>query len=263
VRLLILVAALLCVGQVHAALDWDTALNGAQRSEKNKQRDQYRNPRATLEFFGLREDMSVVEISPGGGWYTEILTPLVREKGKLYAAHYSLNGPSPYYRKSLGKFLTKLGEGKSFYQEVIVTQLQPPFIAEPAPAGSADLVLTFRNVHNWINSETVVAVLAAAYKALKPGGVLGVVEHRAVPGTSVLALAESGYVLQKQTIDLVEAAGFKLAASSEINANPLDTTDHPEGVWTLPPGLRLGEVNREQYLAIGESDRMTLKFIKP
>jgi predicted methyltransferase len=263
VRIIVLLIALLAVGQVHAGFDWDTALEGAQRSEANKQRDQYRHPRATLEFFGLGEGMTVVEISPGGGWYTEILTPLLRDNGKFYAAHYALNSPRAYYRNSLGKFLTKLGEGKNFYQQVIVTQLQPPLIAETAPAGTADLVLTFRNVHNWLNAGTVDAMLGAAYKALKPGGVLGVVEHRAKPGASVLNGSDSGYVLQKQTIDLVEAAGFKLAAKSEINANPLDTTDHPEGVWTLPPSLALGEANRDKYLAIGESDRMTLKFIKP
>lgn len=262
-RILIAIVALLSVGQANAALDWQTALDGAQRSDANKQRDQYRHPRATLEFFGLREDMTVVEISPGGGWYTEVLTPLLREKGTLYAAHYALNGGSPYYRKSLGKFLVKLAEAKDFYQQVIVTQLQPPLIAETAPAGTADLVVTFRNVHSWINAGTGAAVLEAAYKALKPGGVLGLVQHRAQPGSSVVGQADNGYVLQKQTIDLVEAAGFKLVASSEINANPKDSADHPEGVWTLPPGLALKDVNREKYLAIGESDRMTLKFVKP
>jgi predicted methyltransferase len=262
VRILVAIIALVTVIPAQAALDWEAALNGAQRSEASKQRDQYRHPRETLEFFGLREDMTVVEISPGGGWYTEVLTPLVRDSGKLYAAHYALNGPSPYYRRSLGKFLIKLGEGKDFYQQVIVTQLQPPLIAQSAPAGTADLVLTFRNVHNWVNAGTADAVLGAAYQALKPGGVLGVVEHRARPGSSAEARSKSGYVSEQETIALAEAAGFKLLARSEINANPRDTTDHPKGVWTLPPGLRLGEIDRDKYLAIGESDRMTLKFIK-
>ena len=262
-RLLITLIAVLSVLPAQAALDWNSALSGAQRSDVNKQRDQYRHPRETLEFFGLRENMTVVEISPGGGWYTEVLAPLVTAEGKLYAAHYALNPPSPYYRRSLGKYLGKLAENKDVYSEVVVTQLQPPMIAETAPAGSADMVLTFRNVHNWVNAGNDAAMLAAAFKALKPGGILGVVGHRAKPGTSLEVMKKSGYLTQDHVIALAEAAGFKLASSSEINANPKDTADHPEGVWSLPPGLRMGDKNRDHYIAIGESDRMTLKFFKP
>lgn len=262
-RLLIAVIAMFSVVQVQAAMDWKTALEGAQRSEQNQQRDQYRHPQATLEFFGLQENMSVLEISPGGGWYTEILAPLVTGQGKLYAAHYALNPPHPYYRRSLGKFLVKLGENKDLYQQVIVTQLQPPLMVDTAPAGSVDVVLTFRNVHNWMNADTASVMFDAAYTALKTGGVLGVVEHRAKAGASMDDMTKSGYVTEQHVIGLAQAAGFKLAASSEINANPKDDTAHPKGVWTLPPSLRLGEENRDQYLAIGESDRMTLKFIKP
>ncbi len=262
-RLIIAVIALLSVVQVQAAMDWGTALNGAQRSEQNKQRDQYRHPQKTLEFFGLQGGMTVLEISPGGGWYTEILAPLVTGQGKLYAAHYALNPPRPYYRRSLGKFLSKLGENKHLYQQVIVTQLQPPLAIETAPAGSVDMVLTFRNVHNWMNAGTADVIFAAAYQALKSGGVLGVVEHRAKPDASLADMIKSGYVTQNHTIALAQAAGFKLVAGSEINANDKDDTVHPRGVWTLPPSLRMGEENRDKYLAIGESDRMTLKFIKP
>jgi predicted methyltransferase len=261
-RWISLVAGLVIAAQIQAAPDWNTALQGAQRSDANKQRDPYRHPRETLEFFGLREDMTVVEISPGGGWYTEILAPLLKDKGKLYAAHYSLNPPHQYYRNSLGKFLQKMAKDPELYNGVIITQLQPPMAKEAAPVGSADMVLTFRNVHNWVNAGNAGAVLGAAWVALKPGGVLGIVEHRAKPGTSMEVMKESGYVTEKLTIELAEEAGFKLLEKSEVNANPRDTADHPKGVWTLPPGLRLGDEKREHYMAIGESDRMTLKFVK-
>jgi predicted methyltransferase len=256
------ILALLAV-QVQAEPNWELALKGDQRSASNMERDTFRHPRQTLEFFGLRENMTVVEISPGGGWYTEILAPLLKDKGTLYAAHYALNPPHPYYRRSLGAYLQKLAENGDLYDSVIVTQLQPPQVAETAPAGSADLVLTFRNVHNWVSAGTAEAVLDAAYTALKPGGVLGLVEHRAKPGTAPDVMDKSGYVTEALTIALVEKAGFKLQEKSEINANPKDSADHPKGVWTLPPGLRLGEEKRAYYQSIGESDRMTLKFIKP
>jgi predicted methyltransferase len=260
----ILIAAIALVASVHvqAGMDWDVALKGEQRSETNRARDVYRHPRETLEFFGLRNDMHVVEISPGGGWYTEILAPLLKDKGALYAAHANLNPPHPYYRRSLGKYLQKLGDNDDIYGEVVVTQLQPPLSADMGPAGKADLVLTFRNVHNWMNAGNDQAILAAAHKALKPGGVLGIVEHRAKPGTSIEDMIKSGYVTQDHVIKLAEAAGFKLADKSELNANPKDSAKHPKGVWTLPPRLRLGDENRDKYLAIGESDRMTLKFVK-
>jgi len=263
VRFLIVLVSVLMVLPAQAALDWELALDGAQRSEENKSRDVYRHPRETLEFFGIRGDMTVVEISPGGGWYTEILAPLLMEEGVFYAAGASLNPGHPYYRRGLGKYLQKLGDDNDVYGKVIVTQLQPPLISDPAPDGSADMVLTFRNVHNWMNSKTDQAMFAAAYQALKSGGVLGVVEHRAKPGTSLEDMTKSGYVTQDYVIKVAEQAGFTLAASSELNANANDTADHPKGVWTLPPRLRLGEEDRAKYVAIGESDRMTLKFVKP
>jgi predicted methyltransferase len=146
---------------------------------------------------------------------------------------------------------------------VVVTQLQPPIAVESAPAGTADMVLTFRNIHNWMESGSAQAVLEEAFSSLKSGGIFGVVEHRAKPGTSLEMMIESGYVTQAKVVELVQAAGFELVASSEVNANPKDSASHPEGVWTLPPNLRLGEERRDHYLAIGESDRMTLKFRKP
>lgn len=261
-RILIVAIALFGALQAQAAMDWSTALEGEQRSEANRARDVFRHPRETLEFFGLREDMSVVEISPGGGWYTEVLAPLLKDKGELYAAHANLNPPHPYYRRSLGKYLVKLGENNDAFGKVVVTQLQPPLSADVGPAGQADMVLTFRNVHNWMNAGNDQEILGAAYKALKSGGILGIVEHRAKPGTSLEDMIKSGYVTQDHVIKLAEAAGFKLVDSSEVNANPKDSAKHPKGVWTLPPRLRLGDEDRAKYLAIGESDRMTLKFVK-
>jgi len=247
----------------HAELDWQAALNGENRAVENKARDSYRHPVETLQFFGLQEGMTVVEISPGGGWYTEILAPLMNDKGTLYAAHAGLNAPGSYYRNSLGKYLQKLAAEPDVYGSVIITQLQPPRETAIAPPGSADMVVAFRNVHSWMRADSAEAVLNAIFAALKPGGVFGLVQHRAGPDTSIEAMKKSGYVSQAHVLALASAAGFELAAESDINANPKDSADHPEGVWTLPPALRLGEKDRKKYLAIGESDRMTLKFVKP
>jgi predicted methyltransferase len=246
-----------------ADMPWSVALDGDQRSEANKARDTYRHPRETLEFFGLKEGMTVLEVGPGGGWYTEILAPLILDKGTLYAAHYALNAPNAYYRNSLGKFLQKMAAHPELYDHLIITQLQPPGEVTAAPEGTVDLAVAFRNVHSWLRGESAEQTLAAIYGALKPGGVFGLVQHRAKPGTSVEDMAKSGYVTEEQVLALASSAGFKLLDRSEINANPADTADHPEGVWSLPPALRLGDQDREKYLAIGESDRMTLKFVKP
>lgn len=259
---LALVVALTAFG-ARAELDWSSALEGAQRSEANRARDAFRHPRQTLEFFGLQPGMTVVEIAPGGGWYTEVLAPLLRDNGTLYAAHYSLNPPNGYYRNSLGRFLQKLAADSELYDGVVVTQLQPPAQTQAAPAGSADLALAFRNVHSWMRADTLAPTLEAVYAALKPGGRFGVVQHRAKPGTSVEDMKRTGYVTEAHVIAAAEQAGFELLERAEINANPKDTADHPKGVWNLPPALRDGDKRRERYLAIGESDRMTLLFAKP
>ncbi len=247
----------------NAELNWDEALNGAQRSEENRARDVYRHPRETLEFFGLEPGMTVLEVSPGGGWYTEVLAPLVLGDGELYAAHFGLNPPNPYYRNSLGKFLQKLAASPDLYDRVVVTQLQPPQELAAAPEGSVDLAVTFRNIHSWMRGDSLAPTLAAVYSTLKPGGKFGVVQHRAKPGTSVEVMAESGYVTEEHVIKAAEAAGFVLLGRSEINANPKDSADYPKGVWTLPPALRGDEAKRDHYLGIGESDRMTLLFARP
>ncbi|TLU59950.1 class I SAM-dependent methyltransferase [Thalassotalea litorea] len=235
----------------------DDAIAGEHRAEKNKARDEYRHPKETLEFFGFKDDMTVVEIAPGGGWYTEVLAPALKGSGVLYGAHYPNTGKEDYYSRSRKALEKKLASDPVF-SEVKLTDFMPKESSELAPAGTADLVLTFRNLHNW-GKMGVEQVFADAYKALKPGGVLGVVEHR-LPESLDHA---DGYYSQAVAIEQAEAAGFELADSSEVNANPKDTAQHPKGVWTLPPVLRLGDQDREKYLAIGESDRMTLKFVKP
>lgn len=240
-----------------------TALDGEQRSAENKARDQYRHPKETLEFFDVRNDMTVVEIWPGGGWYTEILAPYLHDKGQLYAAHFSPDSTVPYFKKSVKAFNDKVAAEPDVYGAMRITELQPPAKVEIAPAGSADRVLTFRNVHNWMRSGQSGAVFKAMYKALKPGGILGVVEHRSPTYIVQDPQAVSGYVREDYLIEMAENAGFRLLEKSEINANPKDTGKHPKGVWTLPPSLRLGDADREKYQAIGESDRMTLKFVKP
>jgi len=239
------------------------AINGVHRSEQNKSRDQYRHPQRTLTFFEVKPEMTVVEIWPGGkGWYTEILAPLLKDQGTFYAAHYSADSGIPYFTKNLNKFNDKITAQPEIYGKIIITTLQPPQTIDIAPKGSADRVLTFRNVHNWMKNNQADAIFKAMFDALKVGGILGVVEHRAKADSIQDPKALSGYVTEDHTIKLAEKAGFTLLARSEINANPKDSTIHPKGVWTLPPSLRLKEQDRENFLAIGESDRMTLKFIK-
>ncbi len=240
------------------------AINGNHRSAEYKSRDQYRHPQETLDFFEVKPDMTVVEIWPGGkGWYTEILAPYLKDKGKLYAAHFSTNSDIAYFGKNLKKFKEKTNAQPDIYNKIIITTLQPPKVIDIAPNGSADRVLTFRNIHNWMKNDQAHAVFKAMFNALKPGGILGVVEHRATQGSEQDPKAISGYVKQCFVITLAQQAGFELVGQSEINANAKDKTIYPEGVWTLPPSLRLKDQDKEKYLSIGESDRMTLKFRKP
>ncbi len=231
------------------------AVDSPARPADDKARDRYRHPFDTLNYFGIKPDMTVVEIWPGAGWYTDILAPLLQQHGKLYVA-VAPGENSEAYRE-------KLAADPSRYGKVIVMDLAPPSKLTIAPPGSADLVLTFRNVHNWMKSGYARDVFKAMFAALKPGGILGVVEHRGNPAQPQDPKASSGYVREDYVIKLAEQAGFQLAGHSEINANPKDTRDYSKGVWTLPPVLRLGDVDRAKYLAIGESDRMTLRFIRP
>ncbi|NHN36288.1 class I SAM-dependent methyltransferase [Pseudomaricurvus alcaniphilus] len=239
------------------------AIDSPLRSPHFAARDSYRHPCTTLAFFGLTPSSQVVEIWPGGGWYSEILAPYLAPAGKFYAAHFPAATEVQYFRKSRADFEQRVSAEAQLFNGTRITEFYPPSGAVAAPAGSADFVLTFRNVHNWMKAGFAPAAFEDFARLLKPGGVLGVVEHRAKPGTSEQQMIDSGYVTEARVIELATAAGLILEARSEINANPADSTDHPKGVWTLPPSLRLGDEDRVKYMAIGESDRMTLKFRKP
>lgn len=245
----------------------DAAIAGAHRSAENKARDEFRHPRQTLEFFGFRSDMTVVEIWPGSGWYTEILAPALKERGTFYAAQYSTNPAYAYQRRYFGEFLTKLGENADIFGDTRITTLDFPYYLEIAPPGSADMVLTFRNAHNWLSPGYGIGASELSFKvmfdALKPGGILGVVDHRWPDPADEDPVADNGYVSEQRIIAMAEAAGFKFDARSDLNRNTKDTHNYPEGVWTLPPSFALGDTDKQKYADIGESDRMTLRFIKP
>lgn len=236
---------------------------GTQRSPENVVRDVYRHPYETLQFFGVEPHHTVVEIWPGGGWYTEILAPYLKEQGSYIAAHFPEKSKSDYFNKSRAKYLQKLADNPTAYSNVKITELMPPNHDQATDAGTADRVLTFRNVHNWMGSGIEHLMFDSFFDALKPGGKLGVIEHRAPEGSDIEFMKKSGYVTEAYIISLAEAAGFVLEGSSPINNNALDTKDYKDGVWTLPPTLRLKDKDREKYLGIGESDRLTLLFVKP
>jgi predicted methyltransferase len=243
----------------------DRILAGTHRDPNNAARDRYRHPKETLLFFGVRPDMTVVEVWPSGGWWTEVLAPMLKDNGHYYAAWYATQAEgTPAYLKDREKSFDAMLSGRpDLYGKVTKTALMAPAHVDIAPKGSADMVLTFRNVHNWAKAGNADAMFKAFYDALKPGGILGVKDHRAKPGTPFQQQIDSGYLTEEYVIGVAEKAGFKLAGKSEVNANPKDTKDYAKGVWTLPPTLRLGNQDKEKYLAIGESDRMTLKFVKP
>ena len=237
------------------AAELSAAIAAPNRTPANVLRDQYRHPAETLAFFGAKPGDTIVELWPGGGWYTEILAPYLASRGTL-----AVVPPAGRYDE---RIRAKIASSPVYskVQVATFTSGQPTSIA----ARSADVVLTFRNVHSWLDGDAPIAdqVFAEAYRVLKPGGTLGVVEHRLPEAAADAKQLTSGYVKVSTVRRLAEAAGFKFVTSSEINANPKDTKDHPKGVWTLPPTLELEEKDREKYLAIGESDRMTLKFVKP
>jgi predicted methyltransferase len=242
-----------------------TAISSPSRTAKFTVRDQYRHPLETLRFFGLRPNQTVVEIWPGRGWYMEILAPYLRDQGKYYAAIEAPNvpGATKETKENAAALQRRIADDPAHLGKVVITEFHPPQLTEICPPGTADVVLTFRNVHNWLETGQQQAQFNAFFKALKPGGVLGVVEHRAKPGTSLEEMRKSGYMDEDYVKKLAATAGFRLDAASPINNNPKDTKDYPDGVWTLPPTLTLGDKDRAKYLAIGESDRMTLRFVKP
>lgn len=233
-----------------------SAVASPHRSAANVARDAYRHPAETLGFFGVKATDTVVELYPGGGWYTEILAPLTKASGRLYVA-------APW--KGLAGLQEKSKSAPDIYGALQYAEFPATGTHPSISANSVDVVLTFRNVHNWRFGPAANPAKAFEdiYAMLKPGGVLGVVEHRLDEDADSALEQSSGYMKESSVIAFAEAAGFKLDRRSDVNANPRDTKDHPKGVWTLPPTLSLKDVDREKYLAIGESDRMTLRFIKP
>lgn len=237
------------------------AIAAPHRSSEFVARDRYRHPRQTLEFFGLKPDSTVVEVSPGGGYWTEILAPYLRTQGSYYTA-ITPSAASERAAKAAETWRQKLAARPDLYDKVHVSEFGLGGM-DIAPLNSADLVLTFRNVHNWMSAGLADDAFAAFFKALKPGGILGVEEHRGPTDQPQDPKAASGYVREDYTRQLAEKAGFEYVGSSELNANPKDTKNWPKGVWTLPPTLALGDTDREKYLAIGEADNFLMKFRKP
>ncbi|WP_101674623.1 class I SAM-dependent methyltransferase [Alloalcanivorax mobilis] len=264
IALCAVLTAFASVTQAATPASLEQVIQSPHRQAGELLRDQYRHPKQTLEFFQVRPEMTVVEIWPGaGGWYTSILAPWLRDRGTLYAAQFPADSKVAFFRRSRAAFEKKLATQPELYDQVKVTALEAPEHLDIAPAGSVDRVLTFRNVHNWAQAGVTDAVFTSFYKALKPGGLLGVVEHRAPAGRPLEEQLESGYMTETYVIEAAEKAGFVLDGNSPVNANPRDTAEHAQGVWTLPPTLRRGDQDREKYMNIGESDRMTLRFRKP
>ncbi len=239
------------------------AINGEHRTKENKARDAYRNPNKTLLFFGIQKNIKVLEILPGRGWYTEILAPILKDNGQLTVASFGDNHPNDYLRDVHLKYVKHLNKNPMVYGNVrrVVFNEENHYLKD-IDSNSQDLVLTFRNTHNWIKYGGVENIYQAFHRVLKKGGILGVVQHRAHNKDNAKETAKNGYVPERYLINLVEETGFELIEKSEINANQKDNKNHPKGVWTLPPTLRLGDIDKEKYIEIGESDRMTLKFIK-
>lgn len=240
----------------------DNILADPHRPEADRARDRYRHPKDTLLFFGIRPEMAVLEVWPEPGWYTDVIAPLVRDRGKYYGAVMQADPASQYVSARLEAYRNKLASDPTLYGSASIVTF-PADGSDVVPPGSVDMVVTFRNLHNWMARGTAPQVFAKIFKALKPGGVLGVTDHRGNPAIPQDPKAKSGYVNEEYAIQLIEAQGFKLVGSSEVNTNPKDTKDYEQGVWTLPPTYRLGDKDREKYAAIGESDRFTLKFVKP
>lgn len=239
------------------ALTLEQSISSPKRAEESK-RDVYRNPAETLAFFDVKPTDKVLELWSGGGWYTHVLAPYLEGKGQLVATIHPLDSEKEYRRKSSEAMLTYV---KGYKNTTTLETAGTSFVV--ADPGTYDVVLTFRNIHNWAKGGFDAAVYAESFKALKSGGIFGVVEHRGTVGMTAEESGTSGYMDEEKVIRDIEAAGFKLVARSDVNANAADTKAHPKGVWTLPPSLKLGDTDREKYVAIGESDRMTLKFVKP
>jgi predicted methyltransferase len=260
-------AALVALGEPAAeaqAVDpaLQRSIDGPQRSGDFVARDAFRHPGAELAFFGLAPGATVVEIWPAGGYWTEILAPYLRDRGTYYTAGAPHGTGNAGTEAAIAQFRAKLDTAPETYGKIVVTEFGRGHV-DIAPPGSADLVLTFRNLHNWLKGGYADQAFAAFYRALKPGGILGIEDHRARTDVPQDPQANNGYVRQDYAIALARTAGFELVGSSEIDANPKDTKDWPKGVWTLPPTYALGNQDRARYTVIGEADNFVLKFRKP
>lgn len=245
------------------SLSLDEAIESSLRTSEYQNRDQYRNPKETLKFFAIKDSMTVVELWPATGWYSEILVPFLEKNGKYIGATFDPNfapWASGAIKRSKDRWESSKALAGTWDSKVVSLSMGFTPITDRE---SVDMVLTFRNLHNWLKAEILMDVFNKSFYVLKPGGIFGVVEHRALPNTSIEDMNTSGYVTEKLAIEYAQKAGFVLIDKSEINANPKDTKIYPKGVWTLPPTLRLGEEDRQKYIEIGESDRMTLLFKKP
>jgi len=240
----------------------DVILAGNQRTAADRGRDRYRHPKETLLFFGIRPKMRVLQVWPESGWYTEIIAPLLQAKGRYYAGVIAPDPGSSFLKARLASYRGLLASRPDVYGGVKVLTF-PLDGRDVLPPGSVDMVLSFRNLHEWMALGEAQQALGTVFRALAPGGVFGVVDNRGDPAVPQDPRAKNGYVRQDYAIRLIEAAGFRLVATSEVNANPKDTKNYPAGVWALPPDYRLGNIDRAEYAAIGESDRFTLKFVKP
>lgn len=237
------------------------------RSDANRQRNQFRHPAQTLDFFGIKDDMNVVELWPVKGWYTEVLGPYLKDAGQLTIANFKTvvqdeDKKANYYAKLGRKLSARVNKEKDYFGSVLEVPFDPMNDSSLGQSNSQDMVLAFRNIHNWDSNGVFKKVVEAAKDVLKPGGILGIVEHKADQLSEMSASAVEGYTAESYVIEVIESAGFKLVGRSGINSNPKDTKNYPKGVYALPPTLAMGGSEREKYIAIGESDRMTLKFVK-
>lgn len=249
-------------GRETTATALDQILAGNQRPLSDRSRDPYRHPKDTLLFFGIRPHTRVLETWPESGWYTAIIAPLVQAKGRYIAGVIAPDPGSRFLTARAADYRRLLASRPGTYGAVKLATF-PLDGADAVPPGAVDMVLSFRDLHEWMALGHAPQALATIYRALAPGGVFGVVDNRGNPAVPQDPMAKNGYVRQDYAIRLIEAAGFRLVATSEVNANPEDTKNYPCGVWALPPDYRLGNIDRARYTAIGESDRFTLKFVKP